>query len=58
MKKLQTWSKMHFLVKKNYASTRSIIHFYVFVKAPEVFEDENSPKMAIFDLKWAIFDQK
>ena len=36
----------------------NIIHFYVFLMVPGVFNSENSLKMAIFDLKWAIFDQK
>ena len=58
------WLYCHFMAHlaswtagTNCASTRSIIHFYVFFMVSEVFKSENSPKMAIFDLKWAIFDQ-
>ena len=43
---------------KNCASSRSIIHFYVFVMVPEVLKNEQSPKMGIFNLKWAILDPK
>ena len=36
------------MATKKCASTRSIIHFYVFLMVPEVFKSENSPKMGLF----------
>ena len=38
------------MAAKNGASTRIILHFYVFFIVPEVFKHENGPKMAIFTL--------
>ena len=46
------------MAAKNGASTRIILYFSVFLIGPEVFKHKNSPRMAIFDLKWAIVDQK
>ena len=52
------WKYFIWMAVTNCASTWNIIHFFVFFMVSEVFKIENSPKMAIFDLKWPIFDQK